>query len=144
MEEMAHVKRMVGKTEPIIERIRAYSNLEGKDQDFNIQVNFNECLVKPFGKKAEKLKASELGVIVYGRNLAMQDGSIHPAVKEALKCSRSHLTEKKTMRTSESVTEDEIQQLEQQFLGVDLPEDGDWIYTGYCYINQLGSQKKSY
>ena len=31
MEEMAQVKKLIGKSEPMVERIRAYANLEGKD-----------------------------------------------------------------------------------------------------------------
>ena len=44
----------------------------------------------------------------------------------------------KELRTRESVTDDEIEMLEQKFLGKDLggEETGKkWVYTGYCYQN---------
>jgi hypothetical protein len=44
-----------------------------------------------------------------------------------LKCVRTHLTEKKEKRTRESITDEEIEQLETDHIGVDLPTDGtDW------------------
>jgi len=111
-EEMQAVKRLVQCKEPIIERIKAYAQVENEEQDFQIIVNFNDCQVKPFKNQKERLEPCELGMMLYGRNLAAQDGSLHPVVKEAMKCSRTHLTEKKNMRQRESVTEQEIEDLE--------------------------------
>lgn len=42
-------------------------------------------------------------------------------VKEALKCARTLLAEKKSMRTRESVTDEEIKMLEDKHVGLDLP-----------------------
>jgi hypothetical protein len=74
-------------------------------------------------------------VLIYGRNLTVQGGDVNPLVREALKCSRTHLIEKKAVRTVESITEDEIQMLEEKYLGIDLPNDANasWEWTGFCY-----------
>lgn len=31
------------------------------------------------------------------------------------------------------MTEDEIRDLENKYLGEDLPTDRDWLWTGFCY-----------
>jgi len=92
---------------------------------------------KPF-KQKERLEACELGVLIYGRNMTNADGSIKVVVKEALKCARSQLAEQKNLRTRQSVTDEEIEMLEDKYLGKDMPEnDGKtWIYTGFCYQNE--------
>lgn len=74
---------------------------------------------------------------MYGTNLKCVDGTINPLVKEVLKCVRSGLTEKREMRKRESITEDEIEMLEQKYLGLDLPNEGaaTWEWTGFCYQN---------
>lgn len=75
---------------------------------------------------------------MYGKNLTDKEGQISNLVKEALKCCRTQLIEKKELRTRESVTDEEIAMLEEKYTGVDLPEDEgkNWIYTGFCYQNQ--------
>jgi len=74
----------------------------------------------------------------------MPDGSINPVVKDALKCARTNLTEKRNTRARESVTDDEIRELEAKYLGQDMPEDGiNWIYTGYCYMSASSIDKKT-
>jgi len=47
----------------------------------------------------------------------MPDGSINPVVKDALKCARTNLTEKKVMRARESITDEEVEMLEAKYLG---------------------------
>lgn len=81
-----------------------------------------------------RLKPSELGMLVYGRNI-LQEDLAHPMVKEMLKCARTHLIEKKELRTRESVTAEEIEALETEFAADELrTADGvDWTYTGYDY-----------
>lgn len=67
-----------------------------------------------------------------------------PIIKETLKCARTLLAEKKNMRTRESITEEEIQMLEDKYCGEDLPS-GDriqWEYTGFCYQNMLGGDNE--
>jgi hypothetical protein len=82
---------------------------------------------------------TEQGIIVYGRNLLHQDRkSMHPVLGQALKCMRSPLTEKKQLRTNDTVTEEEIEMLEDKFQSQDMPEDNkSWIFTGSCYQNEL-------
>ena len=105
---MIDIKRQVLGKDPFIERIRAYAQIESGDVDYQFLVNFNDVQVKAFKNKDDRLEPSELGVLIYGRNLAAEDGSMHPLVKEALKSARSHLTEKKQVRTRDSITDDEI------------------------------------
>lgn len=71
--------------------------------------------------------------MVYGRNLTGADGAINGQVKDALRCARTHLAEKKDPRARDSVTEDEIHELETKYLGADLPANRDWLWTGFCY-----------
>ena len=57
-------------------------------------------------------------------------------IKETLKCIKSHLTEKKEKRSYDSITDEEITNLETKYCGEDMPDDGQsWVYTGYCYMN---------
>lgn len=54
------------------------------------------------------------------------------------------MTEKKSTRARESITDEEIEMLEAKYLGQDMPEDGiNWIYTGYCYMSASSIDKKS-
>ena len=118
---MMHVKRIVQSKDPFIERIKGYAIVENEDHDCQVIVNFNDVQVKPFKKQKERLEGCELGLMLYGRNLDAGDGTLHPIVKEAMKCSRTQLTEKKNTRQRESVTEEEIEKLESEFMGKDLP-----------------------
>ena len=45
------------------------------------------------------------------------------------------------MRTRDTVTEDEIAELESKYLGEDLPTDGgaSWVFTGFCYQDENSS-----
>lgn len=45
------------------------------------------------------------------------------------------MAEKQDLRTRESITEDEIKELEDKYLGLDLPTDRTWLWTGYCYMD---------
>jgi len=66
-------------------------------------------------------------------------------VKQALLCSRTHLVEKRTLRTADTVTEDEIQMLEEKYLGKDLPDGNLWEWNGFCYQNMTGmDNERSY
>jgi hypothetical protein len=69
---------------------------------------FNELQSKGLKNGEKRLDPAQLGVLVYGRNLLAADGSVNPLVKQALLCSRTHLVEKKTLRTADTMTEDEI------------------------------------
>ena len=74
----------------------------------------------------------------------MPDGNINPILKNALKCARTNLTEKKPMRERESITDEEIEMLEAKYLGQDMPDDGiNWIYTGYCYMSASSIDQKT-
>lgn len=90
------------------------------------------------------MQPQELGILVYGRNLAEKDGSMTLLFKQALKHVRTQLTEMKILRGRDSVTEEEIEKLEDEFRGLDLPEDDEnnWIYLGYCYQNQYSMEAK--
>lgn len=112
-DEMEITKRKIGinnNKEPIIERIRGYIQVEGEEdkQDYQLSCRFNELSVKGLKNGDSRLQPQQLGVLVYGRNLKGPDGQVHPIIKEALKCSRSNLIEKKPLRTVESITEDEL------------------------------------
>ena len=46
------------------------------------------------------------------------------------------------MRQRDSITKEEIEKLEAEYLGDCLPDDGiHWIYTGYCYMSASSSDK---
>lgn len=69
-------------------------------------------------------------------------GNVSEAIKETLKCVRTHLTEKREKRTRESITEEEITTLENDHIGKDMPEDGnDWSFAGSYYINNSTNAK---
>jgi len=55
----------------IIERMRGYVTLEGKEesQDYELICNFNELTLKPLKNQDNRLKPEELGVFIYGRNI---------------------------------------------------------------------------
>lgn len=103
--------------------------------------------MKTLKNSNNRLEPNQLGILVYGKALCDQEGNINPMVKEALKCARTLLTEKKVMRARESITEDEIKMLEDKYTGLDLPS-GDrvlWEYTGFCYENTLSdNNERSY
>ena len=137
-EEMDNTKRKIGQKDPLIVRIKAYVQLEGKEEesDYQLTLGFNELSVKSMKNKDDRLEPVELGVLVYGRNLTDKDGNINPLVNEALKTCRTQLIEKKDLRTRESVTDEEVAMLEEKFLGEDLGGEDtgkNWIFTGFCY-----------
>jgi len=102
---MELIKRKVGQTgakEPYVERFRGYVNIEGENgnnQDHQMCVNFGDISVKGLKNQANRLDKSQLGFLVYGKNLTDAKGNVQEAVKEALKCARTHLNEKKEKRT---------------------------------------------
>ena len=127
---------------PIFERIRGYVQLENADDslhdtDFQLNLRNNEVSVKSFKNKDARLDQTQLGLMVYGRNILDQDGNVNPLIKEALKCARSRLPEIRKMRNRDSVTDDEIAMLEEKYLGEDLPTAQSllWEWTGFCYQN---------
>lgn len=144
-EEIELTKKRVSGKDPIYERVRAYITVEGDDtQDYQVACRFNELQVKSLKNGEKRLDPTQLGVLVYGRNLLGPDGSVNPLVKQALLCSRTHLVEKKTLRTAETITEDEIQALEEKFLGKDLPDGELWEWNGYCYQHMQNADERSY
>jgi hypothetical protein len=60
-----------------------------------LSCRFNELAVRGLKNGEARLDKSQLGVLIYGRNLTLPGGEINPLVREALKCSRTHLIEKK-------------------------------------------------
>tara|TARA_B110000285_G_scaffold166941_1_gene186560 strand:- start:149 stop:373 length:225 start_codon:yes stop_codon:yes gene_type:complete len=71
-------------------------------------INFGDLSIKGLKNQDNRLEKSQLGFLVYGKNLTDAKGNISVAIRETLKCARTHLTEKKDKRTRESVTDDEI------------------------------------
>jgi hypothetical protein len=80
-------------------------------------INFGDLSIKGLKNQANRLDKSQLGFLVYGKNLTDAKGNVQAAVKETLKCAKTHLTEKKDKRTRESVTEEEILELENANIG---------------------------
>lgn len=110
--------------------------------DYQLNVRYNEASAKTLKNKDNRLDPSLLGILIYGKSLHDEEGNIHPMIKEALKCARTLLAEKKEMRTVESITEEEIAMLEDKYIGQDLPT-GDriqWEYLGFCYENVLSDK----
>ena len=93
--------------------------MEGEEgeQDYQISCRFNELSVKGLKNKERRLQPSQLGVLIYGRNLSIKGGEVNPLIREALKCSRTHLIEKKAVRTIDSITEEELLMLDEKYLG---------------------------
>lgn len=122
-EEMELIKRKVGQNgvkDPFVERFRGYVSIEGEngaDQDHQLCVNFGDLSIKGLKNQANRLDKSQMGFLLYGKNLTDAKGNIQQAVRETLKCVRTHLTEKKEKRTRESITEDEIEKLESEHIG---------------------------
>ena len=73
--------------------------------------------IKGLKNQNNRLDKSQLGFLVYGKNLTDGKGNISPMVKETLKCIRTHLTEKKEKRFIGSITDDEIGTLENTYIG---------------------------
>lgn len=80
------------------------------------------------------LKAEDLGFVIYGRNLTGPQAEA--LIKELLKCGRTQLKQKKTLRTRESISEEEIEMLKDKYVCAMLP-DG-WFFNGFMYLNYDG------
>lgn len=128
--EMELTKRKLHEGAPTFERVRGYVQLEddpdakdgpNRTTDYQLNIRFNEASAKTLKNKDNRLDPGYLGILIYGKSLHDKDGSIHPMIKEALKCARTLLAEKKEMRTIESITEEEISMLEDKYIGQDLP-----------------------
>ena len=106
--------------------------VEGKEdeQDYELICNFNELSLKPMKNQNKRLKPEELGVLVYGRNLN------EALIREVLKTCRTQLHDKKTLRTRENITNEEIEMLKDKFVSSCLP-DG-WFFNGYYYLDVEG------
>ena len=100
-------KKRVGGADLYIERIKGYVLVEGKEdeQDYELICNFNELSLKPLKNQGKRLSPEELGVLVYGKNLN------EAMVKEVLKTCRTQLHSKKTLKTREAITKEEIDAL---------------------------------
>jgi len=113
-EEMELIKRKVGAMgakEPFVERFRGYVSIEGENgsnQDHQLCLNFGDLSVKGLKNQANRLEPSQMGFLLYGKNLTDAKGNIQAAVRETLKCVRTHLTEKKEKRTRDQITDEEI------------------------------------
>lgn len=134
-EEMDMVKGQIA-GRPFVERMTARINVEDDhEKDYLLVHHFNELQLKAI-KADKRLEKHQLGIYCYGRGLAKPDGSLVPEFKEALKCIRTQLTEKKPLRQRDSITEEEIEMLEEKYRGEDMPDDGKiWVYIGFCYQN---------
>ena len=99
-EEMHTVQRKVASNDLVIERIRGYVLLEGKEQeqDYELICNFNELSIKPLKNEHNRLKPEELGILVYGKNL--NEG----LVKEVMKTCRTQIKSTKTLRNRMNIT----------------------------------------
>jgi hypothetical protein len=78
-EEMDNTKRRIGyngSKDPVIERIRGYVLLEGKEEesDYQLVLGFNELSVKSFKNHEKRLEPVEHGILMYGKNLTDKDG----------------------------------------------------------------------
>lgn len=136
---------------PTFERIRAYIQLEDepegkkRDTDYELNLRHGDVAAKTLKNSKCRLEPGQLGVLLYGKSLVSEAGDINPMVKEALKCARTLLAEKKNIRTRQSVTEEEIAMLEDMYCESDLPT-GDrvqWEYTGFNYINVLSDNNET-
>ena len=56
-----------------------------------------------------------------------------------MKCSRTQLSKKRTLRTRETITEEEIEMLKDKYVCTMLPEG--WFYNGFMYFNYDGVQQ---
>jgi len=111
---MELIKRKVGtmgSKEPLVERFRGYVNIEGENgsnQDHQLCLNFGDLSIKGLKNQANRLEPSQMGFLLYGKNLTDAKGNVQAAVRETLKCVRTHLTEKKEKRTRDQITDEEI------------------------------------
>lgn len=86
------------------------------------------------------LKPEELGFVIYGRNLNAPQAET--LIKDLLKTSRTQLKQKKTLKTRETLTEEEIEMLKEKYVSSHLP-DG-WFFNGYMYLNWDGVQQQEH
>lgn len=75
-DQMELTKRHIASVQPggdfIFERIRGLITVEDGDttQDYQLIVNANEIAVKPLKNQNERLSPQDLGLMIYGRNIA--------------------------------------------------------------------------
>lgn len=93
--------------------------------------NFNEISLRPMKNQGKLLNTEDLGFVIYGRNLS--NPSSDGLIREILKCGRTQLNQKKTLRTKESITEEEVEMLKDKYVSSMLP-DG-WFFNGFMYLN---------
>ena len=138
-EEMDMIRRKVLSQDAYIERFRGYVVIEGKEEEQNYELvcNFNEISLRGMKNQGKMLKTEDLGFVIYGRNLTGPQPEA--LIKELLKCGRTQLKQKKTLRTRESITEEEIEMLKDKYVCTMLP-DG-WFFNGYMYLNYDGIQQ---
>lgn len=77
------------------------------------------------------LNTEDLGFVLYGRNLS--NPSSDGIIREILKCGRTQLSQKKTLRTKEGITEEEVEMLKNKFVSSMLPDQ--WFFNGTLYLN---------
>ena len=71
-------------------------------------------------------------MLIYGKNLN------EALIKEVMKTCRSQLHKKRTLKTRETITEEEIEMLKDKFVSQMLPEG--WFFNGYFYLNHDGDK----
>jgi hypothetical protein len=79
-------------------------------------------------------KPEELGFLIYGRNLSTPQAET--LIKDLLKTGRTQLKQKKTLKTRETLSNEEIEMLKDKYVSSHLP-DG-WFFNGYMYLNFEG------
>lgn len=135
--EMDIVKRKVlSQIDIYIERFRGYVVIEGKEleQNYELVCNFNEISLRGMKNQGKMIKPEELGFVIYGRNL--NTAQAENLIKELLKTGRTQLKEKKSLKTRETLTQEEIEMLKDKYVSQFLP-DG-WFFNGYMYLNYEG------
>ena len=75
------------------------------------------------------LSPEELGFVFYGRNLSQNENLL----REILKCGRTQLNKKRTLRTRETITPEEIEMLKDKYVSSMLPEG--WYFNGFLYLD---------
>lgn len=121
----------------IVERIRGYVLVEGKDEDYELNLTFNELTLKPMKNKDKRLAPGQLGLLVYGRNVTNDpETSTETSVQEVMACGRTLLPKKLPLRTPESVTAAELEVLCDRFVSQHLPYG--FFYSGYGYVDLDG------
>lgn len=139
-EEMDRVKRKVlSQNDIYIERFRGYVVIEGKEEEQNYELicNFNEISLRPMKNQGKMMKTEDLGFLIYGRNI--NGPNSENLLKELLKCGRTQLKQKKSLKSRETITEEEIEMLKDKYVSSMLP-DG-WFFNGYMYLNFDGIQQ---